>query len=110
MVQPDGERQDIACGLLDYLHRRAALLRGSGHQLVVEYLLELAVPGALVRKILDVLDQQFRCPAREMEHLLGWQREVIVELVDGSGAHNEHCLIVRSPLVNFACLHVSWTG
>ena len=102
VVQPDRERQDFARGLLDHLQRRPALLRGSGHQLVVEYLLELTVPGVFVRKILDALNQQFRCPAREIEHLLGCHREVIAELVDGSRLHNDAWWLTLPPPVNAA--------
>ncbi len=77
VVQAQREREDIARGPLENLRGRAALLGRSLQQLFLEFLLEIPVPSALPGQILGSLHQNFRRPARQIEHLLRRHPEII---------------------------------
>ena len=77
MVQAQRERENIARGALHHLLRRAAILGRSLHELLFELLLEISVPCALPGQIPASLHQNFRRPARQIEHLLGRHPEAI---------------------------------
>ena len=110
MIQPRRERENPARRLLDHLHRRPALLRGFGHQLVVECLLELPVPGALAGQAFDAFHQKLRRPACQVEHHFGRHRQVIADLVTGVGERRLgssditiHSLLLRQGRRNAGC-------
>ena len=71
MVVAPCKRQYIARGALQNFLRRAAFLGRRLHELFFEFLLEIPVPGALCGEVLDSLHEEFRRPARQIEHLLG---------------------------------------
>ena len=77
MVQAQRIRENIARGALHHFGRRPTVLGRSLHELFFEFLLEVPVPRAMLGQIPASLHQEFRCPARQIEHLFGRHPEAI---------------------------------
>ncbi len=77
MIVAPRERENIARGPLENIHRRPSLLGRSLQQLFLEFLLEISIPGPFSWQLLDSLHQEFRRPARQIEHLFGRHPEII---------------------------------
>jgi hypothetical protein len=80
MVQPHRNREDFPCDLLNDLRWGPSIFRRILHQLFLEALPELSIPGFFLGQILDPLHQKLRGFMREVEHEFGSHLETVIPL------------------------------
>ena len=77
MIKAGAQGEDILCRPPQDLQRGTAAFGRILHELIFQFLLELAVPGLFIRKIPDTFYNEFRRPGRELEHNLRRHLEAV---------------------------------